>query len=348
MSAFKEEISIELVERLHRELGLDDSFLEIRTGLRDLELKARVRLVADALHECLPARWDATLAALDTFAGADLGGLAGWPILQVIEDHGLEHPEESLAAIRRLTSMFSGEFAVRPYLRRDPVGALATMRGWTQDPDEHVRRLASEGCRPRLPWGGHLKAYIEDPTPVLELLEDLRDDPSEYVRRSVANNLNDIAKDHPGRVVEVAARWMDGADRDRTRLVKHALRHLIKAGDVGALAVIGVQAPRLDGVTFTASGPVAIGGGVDLVAELRLSQPQKLVVDYRVHFVGKRGPRKKVFKWSTRRASGVVRLEKTHPMVDVSIRKHYAGEHRVELLVNGQPVAQAAFELTAP
>ncbi|MCP4807765.1 MAG: DNA alkylation repair protein [Proteobacteria bacterium] len=348
MTAFKEEISIELVERIARELHLDDEFVRSASeGLDGMELKERVRHVAQELRQVLPASWPMVLSALSALEGQDLGGLGGWPILQVIEDGGLEHPDESMAAIRRLTSMFSGEFAVRPFLRADPVGMLAVMRSWTSDPDEHVRRLASEGCRPRLPWGGHIRPLQQDPTGVLELLEDLRDDDSEYVRRSVANNLNDIAKDHPARVVEVCGRWMEGVSRDRQRLVRHALRSLVKAGDVGALAVLGVTEPRLEVLRFDVTSDVEIGQPVELVVELDVDGPQKLIVDYRVHFVGKKGPRKKVFKWSTKSvAAGRLSLRKAHPMVEVSIRKLYVGEHRIELLINGRVLGEATFELS--
>lgn len=352
MTPFKEEISKAVVRHIATELHLDEGFVERATdGLDALELKGRVQHVADALFAALPTPWTAALDALSVFEGQDLGGrgLRGWPILHVIEQHGLGHPSESLAAIRRLTSMFSGEFAVRPFLRQDPVGALAVMRAWTQDDSEHVRRLASEGCRPRLPWGGHIRPFQQDPTAVLELLEDLRDDPTEYVRRSVANNLNDISKDHPGRTVEVCARWAQGASKNRLRLVRHALRGLVKAGDLGALAVLGVTEPRVEVLEFTAPGPVAIGDAVSITTELQVDATQKLVVDYRVTFTGKKRARTKVFKWTTRVFdAGRHGLTKRHSLADVSIRTHYPGTHSVALLVNGRQLAEASFEVTAP
>ena len=338
MSAFKEEIDAGLAARLGRDLGVP-----VQVGdLAGLELKDRVVTVSEALYAGLGEDWLERL--VDTFEGADLGSLRGWPILRVIEDHGTERPVEALEAIRRLTPMFSGEFAVRPHLIADPDGTLAIMKGWTSDPSEHVRRLASEGARPRLPWGQRLPAFVADPRPLFPLLEPLLDDRSAYVRRSVANHLNDISKDHPALVVEVLGRW---ARPGREKLVRRALRSLVKSGDLGALALIGVGEPELSVVRFEVEPRCRIGESVGMLVELACRAEQKLVVDYAVGLVGRKGRRRKVFKWSTRQVRpGRVVLERRHPMRPVSVRRLYPGEHTVELQINGRSFGTRPFQLT--
>ena len=148
--------------------------------------------------------------------------------------------------------------------------ALERLTTWATDPNVHVRRLVSEGSRPRLPWASRLKQFQGDPAPVLKLLELLKDDPIEYVRRSVANNLNDIAKDHPALVVEVAARWWAEGDEKRQRLVRHGLRTLIKGGDPSALEVLGFGAssPATVGKTSIEPDVVRIGDKVTIVVAI--------------------------------------------------------------------------------
>jgi 3-methyladenine DNA glycosylase AlkC len=225
--------------------------------LEALELKARAQLMADELVHRLPADPSARAAALvamlhpSEFSGeAEVGrgddsGLAGWavmPLSLVVGQHGLADFDGGLAALRQMTMRFSAEFAIRHFLLADQERALAVLAGWLDDPNPHVRRLVSEGTRPRLPWAMRLPRLIADPGPVLPLLEALRDDPSDYVRRSVANHLNDISKDHPARLTALAAAWMQGAGPARQTLLRHALRGRIKAGDPAALSVFG-QAP---------------------------------------------------------------------------------------------------------
>ena len=164
------------------------------------------------------------------------------PFVFFVADHGLECFETSMRAQYELTKRFTAEFSIRAFIERYPNETLKRLAEWAHDPNMHVRRLVSEGTRPRLPWASRLRGFQEDPSPVLELLEVLKDDPEEYVRRSVANNLNDISKDHPELVVEVTRRWWLDASEDRRRLVRHALRTLVKAGNTEALAVLGYDA----------------------------------------------------------------------------------------------------------
>ncbi|MBO6576902.1 MAG: DNA alkylation repair protein [Rhodothermales bacterium] len=321
--------------------------------LEDRELKDRVRHVAGVLREMLPSAYpaalDHVLASLPVDDTSDRGAMHWWCFAQFIEEFGLQHPEESLDAMTRLTSWFSCEFAVRPILAADPENVMRRMRGWTSSGDEHVRRLASEGSRPLLPWGMRLQVFREDPEPVLNLLELLRDDASEYVRRSVANNLNDIAKDHPERVIAVCRAWLQEASDERTRLVRHALRTLFKKGHPQALALFGFGPPRVEAALRVTPDSLQVGESLSLELDIRSGSEQQLMIDYAVHHRKANGMlTPKVFKWTQRSCTEgeQVLLEKRHSMAPVTTRRYYPGEHRVEILINGQSCAEASFELT--
>lgn len=322
-------------------------------GLSKLEMMERVRQMSDALRKELPAdTTDMLTVVTDSLppVPTERGELL-WPLGQLIADHGTDDFDTAMDAMIALTQRFTSEFAIRPFLLEEPELVLERLLGLTDHPSAHVRRWCSEGSRPRLPWGARAHALVKDPTPILPILEALKDDPEEYVRRSVANNLNDIAKDHPALVVKIAKRWWKGASPDRRRLVKHALRSLIKAGDPGALGILGYRKPtKLRAALAVSPKRTKIGSSVSLAVDLfngsRRDQP--LLVDYRVHYVKKRGEaRPKVFKWKELRLSAgeSTTLSKEHPMRVTSIRPLYPGKHRVELLVNGISVAEASFTL---
>lgn len=325
--------------------------------LDGLELKDRVRHIAACLREHLEPAYPEALGRLLRSLPAPLDGTEGvteamewWPMCQFVESYGLDHPDLSIRAMHDLTRRFSCEFAIRPYLVARPVETLAVLAGWTRDPDPHVRRLVSEGTRPRLPWGMRLSEFVRDPEPVILLLEILRDDPEEYVRRSVANNLNDIAKDHPDRVVDLAKTWMVGASPQRVRLLKRALRTLVKAGHPGALELFGFEGARVTGCVEVRTPDIRLGETLSFAVELTASHDAALLIDYAVHHVRANGSTTaKVFKWTTRRAdAGVrIRLEREHSFRAVTTRKYYPGVHRVEVLVNGASVGHAEFRLSS-
>ena len=257
-----------------------------------------------------------------------------------------------MATQYELTKRFTAEFSIRAYLERFPEATLLRLSEWSRDPNVHVRRLVSEGTRPRLPWAARLRSFQDDPSPVLELLEGLKDDPEEYVRRSVANNLNDISKDHAQRVVDVAAEWWEDGGPDRRRLVRHALRTLIKQGNEGALAVLGYSADTPTRVSWIRCSPeaVPIGGKARLEAEVENPSTEEVgaLVDFRIHFVKANGTtRPKVFKGAILtlppRQSSTVR--KTVSFAQHSTRTHYPGPHRVELMLNGKTVVGQDFDV---
>lgn len=336
------------------------------TGLDDLELKARAMQVADALMVTLPDDFDqaadlieaslAPAAADQHVVGlaADADGLAGWilwPVGEYVSRRGLEHPERALQALHAITQRFTAEFAIRPLLVAHPELVLATLAEWITDDSAHVRRLVSEGSRPRLPWGIRLQQLVEDPSPTLPLLLALQDDPSEYVRRSVANHLNDIAKDHPALVADWLDTHLPTANAARRAMLKHASRTLIKQGNPRVLAAWGVGQP-FDGSATVRAKPshVSIGDQVELTLTLQSTArtPQDLAIDYAVHFVKANGSTSpKVFKgWTlTLDAKGSRTLVKQHSMKRITTRRYYPGLHRVEVQVNGQAVCEAVFTL---
>ncbi|PCI43210.1 MAG: DNA alkylation repair protein, partial [Proteobacteria bacterium] len=246
---------------------------------------------------------------------------------------------------------FSSEFGIRFFLLKSPDKTLRTMKIWTKDCDKHVRRLASEGSRPRLPWAMQLPAFIDDPTPVLELLELLKDDKEEYVRRSVANNLNDIAKDHPERVADTAETWMLGASNERKKLIRHACRTLLKQGNTRVLQVFAYNPPHLTQVNIQIETPEVMFGtalqfGMSISSNAKHAQP--LMIDYVIHHQkanGKTSP--KVFKWSvkTLAANETLKLSKKHMIKKISTRTYYQGLHTLEIMVNGVSVGKVDFQL---
>lgn len=333
-------------------------------GLAGLEMKARAMHIADALEATLPACFDEACRIIEAALapavdpgepappdGAGLRGWIVWPLGEFVARRGVLEPERALAALHALTQRLTAEFAIRPLIAAHPSLTFATLERWARDPSPHVRRLVSEGSRPRLPWGPRLKASIADPSPALPLLRALQDDPSEYVRRSVANHLNDIAKDHPELVVAWVREHLPGASNERRALLRHASRTLIKHGHAGMLALWGAAAP-LVGTARLALTPrrLKVGDslGLTLVLRSRSAQPQALLIDYAVHHAKADGShRAKVFKgWVLRLAPGETRrLEKKHSMRAVTTRRYHAGRHMLEVRINGAAVAQAAFSL---
>ncbi len=375
MEPFKNRIDAALVRTAARRLRRvqadfpDRRFVALATrGLDNLELKQRVAHVAQALAATLPADFDAAAGVLERslappLAGDDLGrfapgpaGLAGWiiwPITEVIAARGLGHPERALRTLRELTQRWTAEYAIRPFLVAHQALTLRTLRSWLRDPSAHVRRLVSEGTRPRLPWGLQLRAFVADPSPTLPLLAALQDDPSEYVRRSVANHLNDIAKDHPDVVADWLERHLPDASSERAALLKRATRTLVKRGDRRVLAAWGVASPlRGSAALRIAPARVRLGTSMRLEVVLRSAspRPQRLVVDYVVHHQRASGrTSRKVWKgWTLELASRAVHeLSRTHSWRATTIRTDVPGRHHVELLVNGRVVARAAVWLLA-
>lgn len=327
-------------------------------GFGGLELLDRGRHLARVLRRHLPedfaAAVDVLIATLPT-ERASAGGMASFfymPHTEFVRQFGLPHVVVSLKALHALTQVFTAEFAIRPFIEAQPEMVIEQLRLWTRDPNEHVRRLVSEGTRSRLPWAPRLRVFASDPTPVVDLLERLRDDPSLYVRRSVANNLNDIGKDHPARLLAIAAAWMRDASAERQWVVTHALRSAVKKGDIAALRVLGFGARVSLRIMRHAIVPARPRMGDKVVVTVTLENPtrrtQEVVVDLVVHFVKAKGDTSpKVFKLANLSiaAGASVELRKTVSLANLTTRRHYPGRHRVALQLNGTERPLGEFAL---
>ena len=357
---FKNWFNEALYRRIAKELiviepGFDrKKFLALTLdGLEGRELMDRLRQTAIAAEAALPGNYRAKLAVLCKAAPRIKHGFITVSFCDFVARHGLDDFEHSMEALRFLTAFGSAEFAVRPFIQRDPSRALAIMQTWARDKDEHVRRLACEGSRPRLPWGARLRAIVENPDLTVLIIESLKADPTLYVRKSVANHLNDIAKDHPDWVLNRVESW-DRTNTGTAWIVRHALRTLVKKGNPRALALFGVDtanAAHIKVSQFSASpSKIILGDTLLLTAELisKAKRDLPLVIDYIVHYVKASGATSaKVFKWTEARAQPgkPLVLCKRQRIQDFTTRKHHTGHHRVEIQVNGQRLAETVFQL---
>lgn len=378
MEPFKNLINAGTVQRAGQHLqrvwpAFDRSGFEQRAahGLDALEFKARAMQLANALQATLPADFGDAASVLEASLappipldaqGEPAGlsdaqselGLSGWVVWSMgefVARQGMVDVPRALRCLHALTQRFSAEFAIRPFIQQHPEISLSTISTWVDDPSAHVRRLVSEGSRPRLPWGLRLQALVADPSPTLPLLLALQDDASAYVRRSVANHLNDIAKDHPDLVAQWVREHLPAASPQRSALLRHASRSLVKQGHAPTLTAWGLaHGLKGEAVLALTATEARVGGDIGLALKLRSRsrQPQTLVIDYVVHHVrANGGTSPKVFKgWKCELdALGEHTLSKRHSLRPVTTRTLYTGRHRIEIQVNGKVCAGADFEL---
>jgi 3-methyladenine DNA glycosylase AlkC len=327
---------------------------DLAAQLPDLELKPRIEAIARRIAAGLDDDYRTALATVVAVALAEpaIGGFSAWPLCTFVELFGVEDPEVSLPAMEHLTKRASCEFAVRPFLIRHWDAAYTQLEAFAGHDDETVRRLTSEGMRPRLPWGMRVPRLIDDPEPGLTLLGRLRYDPSESVRRSVANHLNDIAKDHPDLVVHTLGAWLHARRPVDRKMASHALRTLVKRGDPAALEVLGYTtdaAVTVPGFSVV-PGVVRMGDQIELEATIKscATDAQHLVVDFVIHHVtASGGTSPKVFKWSTLdlRPGEEATLRKRRRIEHASTRTYHRGRHLVELQVAGSVVAASSFDV---
>lgn len=349
-----------MVRAVHAEFPHDAFLKDALSGFGPLSLTGRGFQIAAALRKYLPADYPQAIEVLlastaqphDHRASGGMAAFLYMPHLFFVAQHGLGHFEDSMRAQYALTQLFTAEFSIRAYLEKHPEATLARLREWTRDPSPHVRRLVSEGTRPRLPWAPRLRAFQKDPRPVIELLELLKDDPELYVRRSVANNLNDIGKDHPELLTAIAKRWLRGASEERRWIVNHALRSAVKRAHPGALGALGYGTKAQVSLRDKRITParVKIGGSVLVSFSLVNSRAaaQRIMVDLVVHFVKARGTGAKTFKMKalTLAPRGHEAVSKKIGLKQLTTRKHYPGVHEVEALLNGRRVPIGRFTLT--
>lgn len=321
------------------------------SGLDALELLARGKHIADRLAAHLPAAYPEALDILvrslgpvhasDELLGNGMAPFFYLPHTMFVAERGLDNFDRSMEALRELTKRFTGEFAIRTFLAHDPERTFRYLERWVTDPDPHVRRLVSEGTRPRLPWGRRVPFLDASPERIVALLAQLRDDPASLVRRSVANNLNDLSRLHAPLVFEVCRTWLVDATPTRRTLVEHALRTAIKRGEPTALALIGYGEPAAVAIEDIAlSARVKIGARVTIQFTVRstVRRAQDVLVDLVVHFVKASGATApKVFKLDrvTLAPRAHASFSKSVSLAVHTTRKPRPGKHHVDVLLNG-------------
>ncbi len=311
------------------------------------ELKERMRHTSICLHKALPEDYSQAVDILMDIAPF-VKGFEAMALPDYVELYGLEHWDISLLALKHFTKYSSSEFAIRPFLKMNTRRTMKYMNELAEDKNQNVRRFASEGCRPRLPWAMALPEFKKDPSLVLDVLEKLKNDESEFVRRSVANNLNDISKDHPERVLDICERWYNKTERTDW-IVKHACRSMLKAGNKRALLLFGYgdsSAMNVNKLTLDEK-TVRIGKELHYSFQLTISGEgtTKVRLEYGMDFMKANGkPSKKIFQISEGTYKpGMHSFSKKHSFADLSTRKHYKGLHGLSIIVNGDEMANTTF-----
>lgn len=347
--------------------GFDQSGFQsdVLGAFGELELKQRIVHISETMAKYLPADYpkacEIVVAALPepldpTLSDDDFGEFIIAPLSSFVAIYGAteEHLEQSLQALVETTKRFSAEFAIRTFIKAFPERTLEFLRACARDDNYHVRRLASEGTRPSLPWAGKIPIPYADPLPILDVLYS---DRTRFVTRSVANHLNDIAKLDPGLVIDTLSRWRDAGqqgEKEMAFIIEHACRTLVKQGDATALALMGYgDKPKVAVADFETSTPVVqVGTAFEFSFTLKTRADQKLMIDYLMSFAGADGSLggSKVFKLKRLDATKgeSVALKKRHPMKLMTTRRLYEGTHTITLQVNGHELDSLSFELTQP
>jgi len=316
---------------------------------REKELKQRMRHISETLHEFLPGNYrkaiDVLMPVSEQFSGFEYMFFQDY-----VEIYGMDDFDASIPALEHFTQYASSEFSVRPFIIKYPEKMMRQMEKWAKSKNHHVRRLASEGCRPRLPWAMALPEFKDNPLPVLKVIEKLKNDESEYVRRSVANNLNDISKDQPAITLKIAKAWK-GDNENTDRLVKHACRTLLKSSDQQALRLFGYGNPKsVELHKFKLTKKVTMGNKVEFSFNLKTSRKSlgRLRIEYAINFVRSREKSgRKVFKISEGDyLADSKQVSKYYSFKPISTRRYYPGIHVLSILINGKEMASSKFNLS--
>lgn len=326
------------------------------TNFQHKEWKERMKHTTTVLHDFMPADFSKAAKLIDqlivklkhtTFDGY---GIAFMFLPDYIETYGLDDFKNSVKALETVTQFISCEFAVRPFLLKYKTRMIDQMFKWSLHKSYHVRRFASEGSRPRLPWAMAIPDLKKDPSPILPILENLKNDPSEWVRRSVANNLNDIAKDHPGIVLKLAARWK-GLSKETDAIVKHGSRTLLKAGHTDILKHYGLESKDIKLTDFKIVTPqINVGDSLHFSFSIQNTSSEKQTVrlEYGVHYNKANGLlSKKIFKISEKiyQPREKIKVQKKQSFKPITTKKFYVGLHKLSIVVNGEEKGIKSFKL---
>ncbi|PCJ84532.1 MAG: DNA alkylation repair protein [Flavobacteriales bacterium] len=321
------------------------------------ELKERMTHTAKILHHFLPTDFEHATHTIrriienlrDVGIKEEVIEYMFFP--EYIAMYGIHEYESSISAFEFITQFTSCEFAVRPYILKYEEKMLTQLLLWSKHENKKVRRLASEGSRPRLPWAMALPNFKTDPKPILPILNNLKHDACEVVRRSVANNLNDISKDNPQIVVEIAKKWK-GINTEIDSIVKHGCRTLLKQGNTEILKLFGFDSSHITLSNFKIiTSKVSTGGELEFSFSVANKNESNRMVrlEYGLYYMKKNGQlSKKVFKISEReiKPNRTSKITKKHSFKPITTRKFYVGKHQLSIIVNGHENKTADFELT--
>ncbi len=362
-NAFKNWINKDLVTKIASEISIvypsfeSKKFKAVSLKLNPLELKARTKIVTEYLKIYLPSNYKTALNIISkVIKRKKLKGFELWPFSEYISQHGLDEFEKSIEVLYELTQLFTSEFAIRPFIEKDHKLVLKYFKKWLTDESSHVRRWISEGSRPLLPWGQKLNIITENPELTISLLESLKYDEELYVRKSVANHLNDISKFNPKLVIQTLSKWQKNTPTEHVDkinwIVKHALRTLIKKGDTSALELIGISSKLKLNVSpiKLLKSKIKIGDKLhfEFSLESQSSKSQKLVIDYRIHFLKSNGTLvPKVFKLKNCviAANEKIIINKSHSLKKITTMKYYKGKQAISLQINGQSFEAVSWAL---
>lgn len=342
---------VKMVASVYPALNKKSIYGQLTDGITGRSLNERLRHTAYILQQHLPARFEAAIGILDQVIPRMDRGYTALVFPEFVARFGLDHTEYSMEVLKRYTIYGSSEFAIREFLKKDFEKSLSIMLTWLDDPNPHVRRLVSEGSRPRLPWSFKLDAVVLDPGLTKPVLNALRADPELYVKKSVANHLNDIAKEHPEYMLGLVRQW-DLNNVHTAWIVRHASRSLVKQGHQAALRLLNVKS-RIDlAILKFRINSTRINLGQTLQFEFYLKskskKEQKLIVDYILHYRKKAGGLSpKVFKLKeiVLLAGSEVFISKSQRIIDFTTRKHYPGRHKLSIQVNGNVLKSVEFNL---
>jgi 3-methyladenine DNA glycosylase AlkC len=337
---------------VHKPFHSERFVKEVTANLNDLSLNQRMRNTSIVLHKYLPDDFSKSVGIMKEVVTQMNGGYTTLVFPDFISLYGIPHFRESLDALKYFTQFGSSEFAIRTFLKHDLEKTLSVMKQWSADSNHHVRRLASEGSRPRLPWSFKLEEIIKNPALTSPILENLKCDDELYVRKSVANHINDLSKDSPDYVFKLIKPW-DKTHHHTAWIVKRGIRSLLKQGDKKSMAIFNLTKDvKVSIKHFSISNPLvrlndSLQFQFDLVSEKTTSQA--LMIDYRIHYFKKSGAQlPKVFKLKeiTLKPGEVVSIAKKQRFQDFTTRKLFSGVHVLEIVVNGEVMKRKQFEFS--
>jgi len=335
-------------------------FLEMTISSLDaLELKGRSNSIENALVTYLPKPFEIGIEILLKTLPSEIINMetTGYdrfilmPQTGYVARCGMQNFELSMHALYEMTKRFTSEFHIRLFIQEHYEKTMRILEKYSNDENVHVRRLVSEGIRPRLPWSFVLKNFVTNPSPVIKLLEKLKNDSELYVRRSVANNLNDISKDHPNLVIKTLTSWQNDT-KEMKWLTKHALRSLLKSGNTNALELLGyIQSDKIDVKLSLNSNKIIFGDYLEFTVEISSIEKKTIpiMIDFIIYYQKANGSlTPKVFKLSSKKIkpNEVITLNKKHKFTDFSTRKHYKGEHKITIMINGKVFKEHSFKLS--